>query len=202
LGPVFLMKCTRAAYTRRNDWQSLRQYGGGMLNNYGAHMIDQLLAITRSPMAQVTCHLRTVASLGDADDMAKALLELENGLLIDMEINMACSQPLSPWSIFGQRGTAILDDSGQLFTIRSIPEGALGELTIQDGLAAAERRYGSGEEIPWETTQVRIADFPALDFYQHCYQYYALDGEPLVPIDETLEVMRIIDACRKSAGWE
>ncbi|MHB9025763.1 MAG: Gfo/Idh/MocA family protein [Armatimonadota bacterium] len=202
LGSIYMMKCTRAAYTRRNDWQSLRRYGGGMLNNYGAHFIDQLLYITRTSMAQVCCHLRTIASLGDAEDVVKALLEMESGLLIDLEINMACSLPVSSWSIYGQRGTAILDEQGQTFTVRYVPEGAFGALTLQEGLAATERRYGSGEQIPWETSEVRVHDFPEPDFYDNCYEYFALDREPLVPIAETLEVMRIIDACRKSAGWE
>jgi predicted dehydrogenase len=55
-------------FARRDDWQSLRRYGGGMLNNYGAHAIDQVLQLIGYDIRRVFCNLRLVASLGDADE--------------------------------------------------------------------------------------------------------------------------------------
>ena len=94
IGEVYLIKHTRTMYTRRNDWQAWRRFGGGMLNNIGAHLIDACLHVARAPAAKITCHLRTIASLGDADDVVKALIETENGVLLDIDINMASARPM------------------------------------------------------------------------------------------------------------
>lgn len=40
LGPLVLVKLARNSYRRRNDWQTLRKFGGGMLNNWGSHIVD------------------------------------------------------------------------------------------------------------------------------------------------------------------
>ena len=42
LGKVHLIRRRIANFARRNDWQALKQYAGGMLNNYGVHFLDQL----------------------------------------------------------------------------------------------------------------------------------------------------------------
>ena len=43
LGKLFEVNRIDYDYIRRNDWQAFKEFGGGMLNNFGAHYIDQLL---------------------------------------------------------------------------------------------------------------------------------------------------------------
>ena len=52
IGPVYMIKHARTSFTRRNDWQALRRHGGGMLNNYGAHIIDLCLHVAGSPQKE------------------------------------------------------------------------------------------------------------------------------------------------------
>ena len=75
LGPVYLIRRTASRFTRRNDWQSLRKNAGGMLNNYGAHYLDQVRYLSDgTPLTDVRCHLWAAATVGDADDVVKAWL--------------------------------------------------------------------------------------------------------------------------------
>jgi predicted dehydrogenase len=72
LGPLFCIKKTYSCYRRRNDWQALRLNYGGMLFNYGAHYVDQLMHIANFPsLCDVHCHLWAAATRGDADDVVK-----------------------------------------------------------------------------------------------------------------------------------
>jgi len=196
-----MIKLARSAYARRNDWQAFRKYGGGMLNNYGAHYIDQCLYISGSRAKRITCALRTIASLGDADDVVKAVIETENGIILDMDINMASAHPLPTWQVLGERGSLVLDEKHQTWQARFFRSEELADIGIQEGLAAEDRRYGSGETIPWREEVFPLSDFQPIDFYEKCYHYFALDSEPFVPIAETREVIRVLDACRKDAGW-
>lgn len=197
IGPVYMIKRASSSYDRRNDWQAFRKHGGGMLNNYGAHYIDQSLYISGSKAKRISCTLRTIASLGDADDLVKAVIETENGVIIDIDINQAAAHSLRPWQVFGKYGSLNLD--GGIWRARFFDPEALEEIGVQDGFAAEARRYGSGEKIPWQERDYPISDFQSINFYQKCYEYFALDEKPFVPVEETREVMRVLDACRKYA---
>lgn len=200
IGPVYMIKATRTAYARRNDWQAFRKYGGGMLNNYGAHLIDVLLHLSGSRAKRVCCALRTVASLGDADDVVKVVIETDSGAVLDVDINMASAHSMAPWQILGKYGSIILDEKKQGWKVRYCRPEALASVGVSDGLAAPGRQYGSGEKIPWQDAAFPIADFKAVDYYAKCYEYFALGGKPFVPVAASLELMRVLDACREDAG--
>ncbi|MFC1461350.1 Gfo/Idh/MocA family protein [Verrucomicrobiota bacterium] len=199
IGPVYMIKRAGDDYTRRNDWQAFRKHGGGMLNNFGAHAVDQLLYLAGSSAKHVACSLRSIACLGDADDVVKAVIETENGIILDVDINMASAHSMTPWHILGERGSIILDSDQNAWCVRFFRPEELPDLAVQEGFAAVDRRYGSGETIPWREKVFPFSDVQPVDYFQKCYEYFALDKDPFVPLAESLEVMRVLDVCRKDA---
>ena len=201
IGDVYLIKHSRTLYRRRHDWQAWSRFGGGMLNNYGAHLIDACLYVAGSPAARITCHLRTIASLGDADDVVKAVIQTESGVLLDIDINMAAAQPIGPqWQVFGVHGSLILEDETNSWQARYLDPAQLPPLAPEEGLAAAERRYGSGEELPWREATFALEGVEPVDTYARAHDFYTGVGEPLVPLTESRELMRVLDACRLDAA--
>lgn len=200
LGEIYLVRHSIAQFLRRTDWQAFKRNGGGMLNNYGAHYIDQFLFLNRAPFRNFACQLRTIATLGDAEDVVKAVLTAENGVILDLDINMAAAAPLPPWYIAGSHGAAVFDLEKRIWTLTYYDPSELAPLHLQEGLAADHRSYGNGETIPWKTSQVRAEDYPDLNFYDYCHAYFTGKSDPFVPITETREVMRALRECRKAAG--
>ncbi len=201
LGQLYFVRHSIARFSRRADWQAFKRNGGGMLNNYGAHFIDQFLFLNGAPFRDFACQLRAVATLGDAEDVVKAVLTAENGVIFDLDINMAAVAPMPTWYIAGSQGAAVFDSETQTWTLTYFEPSELTVLLPQEGLAAQNRSYGNGETIPWKTSQVRADDYPPLDFYDACHAYFAGGRDPLVPIAQTREVMRALRECRKAAGW-
>jgi len=199
IGPVYMMKRAQSRYVRRNDWQAFRKHGGGMLNNYGAHYIDQLLYLAGSSARRITCSLRSIATLGDADDVVKAVIETENGVILDLDINMAAAHPIPPWLIFGERGSIVLDEEARTWRVRFFRLDELPDVPLHEALAAPGRRYPRDEAIPWRDVTFPLADFHPVDFYARCYEFYALDAAPFVPVAESRELMRVLDVCRRDA---
>jgi len=203
LGPIYMIKRNVAWFTRRNDWQAFKKNGGGMLNNYGSHFIDQLLYITGAKVNKTTVHLRKIASLGDADDVVKILMETDNGILLDLDINMACAQHLPEWVLMGQFGTAVMkraDDNSAYFDIKYYLKEELSELHLVSDFAALDRIYGNSDTIPWKKEIITVSDFTKENYYDKCYEYFALNKQPFVPVSEIMELMRIIDFGQKT-GW-
>ena len=70
---------------RRWDWQTLRSYDGGSLNNTGPHALDQALALFGEGEPEVFCQMDKALTLGDADDHDKVIFYGPNAPIIDIE---------------------------------------------------------------------------------------------------------------------
>jgi predicted dehydrogenase len=200
LGKIYLIRHSISDFNRRADWQAFLRNGGGMLNNYGAHYIDQMLYLNQSGFKKISCELRAIATLGDADDVVRAIITAENGVIFDLDINMAAAQKMPPWYIAGNCGAAIFDSESKEWNLRYFEPADLSQVNLQEGLAAANRSYGNGEKIPWRTKVVRNKYFHGIDFYEKCWEYFARGCPPFVPLCDTREVMRTISECHRDAG--
>lgn len=198
LGEIYAMKCARCNFVRRNDWQAFREYGGGMLNNYGAHHIDQLLYLAGEKIDSVYCRTKKIASLGDADDVVKVVMQTETGKILDIDINQATAIPINPLMIFGSRGTASLEmvEEGEVLRIRYFEEADLEDTAVSKELAAANRTYPA-DRIPWKEELIPVTESDAVDFYAACESFFAADGESPVPLQETVYLMELIDRCHR-----
>jgi len=199
IGTVYMMKRACSEYHRRNDWQAFKKHGGGMLNNFGTHYVDQLLYLSGSRAKHINCSLQKIASLGDAEDVVKIVIETENNMILDIDINMAAAYTMRPWQILGDCGSIVLDEEEKAWKVRYFRKEELQDVKVQNGLAAKGRIYDNGETIPWQEAVFPLSDFKPINFYQKCYEYFAEDREPFVPVSQSREIMRVLELCRKDA---
>jgi scyllo-inositol 2-dehydrogenase (NADP+) len=197
IGPIYMIRRNWFDYARRNDWQALKKFGGGMLNNYGSHFIDQLLYLTEYKAKVVSCITRNLVTLGDAEDFVKILLETKNKIILDIEINFASAHRLPLWQILGKYGSIVLDEKRRCWEIKYCRPEDFAKIVVNDELAAEGRKYYNGEIIDWIKEEVFFADSPEIDYYDKCYEFFALDKPAFVPIEQTRELMSILDCCDK-----
>jgi len=202
LGKLVSIRFASNTYVRRSDWQAFRKYGGGMLNNYGAHYIDVLLYMVRDKVRRLYCTKDIVASAGDADDVAKILFKTQQGITLDIDINQAAALSGSDWMIFGQYGAIVSEkslDGKMQFHLRWFDPKKVSKITASEALAAANRSYNNDVCLPWVEEVIPVEDNYAVDFYEKIYEYYAEDKAPYVPIEDTLYVMELIKRCHMDA---
>ena len=94
------------------------------------------------------------------------------------------------------RGSLVLDED-EVWQARYFLTEDLGDVALQEGFAAEARRYGSGEQIPWREESFPCSEVDPVDYYARCHGLFAEGGEPLVPLEESRELMRVLDACRR-----
>lgn len=193
IGNVYMIKRGWTRYRIREDWQAYRKYGGGELRNSGAHFIDQLLYLSGSKLKNISSYTRKIATLGDAEDVAKVLMETENGMILDLDISMAAAYPIPQWQILGERGSIILDESTNSWKVKYYLDDEFEGIDPQNSLAAKDRSYCDNQAIPWHEDVFPVDDFEPIKYYDKAYEFFALDEEPFVPIEETREIMRIIE---------
>ncbi len=196
LGPVYMIKGSNNTYCRRNDWQAFKKNGGGMIMNHGPHFVDQLLLLSEYKAKKISCSKKAVATLGDAEDVVQFLIETSSGTILQIDLNMASTFPKKQFEIFGKYGQAILDGLKKTITVKYLPKENMPVLKPQQGFAASGRSYNPEAELPFETLQYSYNDFPEVNFFDKCYEYFALNKPSFVPIEQTRELMRILEECR------
>lgn len=108
IGRVFTIRRYIAQFSKRSDWQTELKYGGGYLNNWGAHIVQPILGLANSPVIRVSGHLQQVVNGGDGDDNFLATIEFENGILGVAEYAQAV-EGLPSFLVQGTGGTIISD---------------------------------------------------------------------------------------------
>ncbi len=201
LGGVFYIKTGRYSFAQRNDWQTLRKYGGGSLNNNGVHVLDQCYQLVDAPVTSVWGDLKQVLAAGDAEDHCQVVMRTETGLVIEMDLTSACAIPLPQWVIMGKRGTMVIDDGkAKLRYAKSIPE--LPE--PEDAAIVKARAYGvQGDVAPIEFVEDELdadADPPAA-YYDGLYAALREGAELAVTPESCREVLEIITRSREGTPF-
>ncbi len=152
LGRVILIRRRSGAFSRRADWQMFRRFGGGELANNGPHLLDQVLALIGEGPVEVFADLQHTVGAGDAEDHVKLCLRGASGITADIEVTRCDAFPPPEWSVLGTAGG--VSGSTRELHLRWFDPAELPALRADPG-AAAGRRYGTGETIPWHEEIIR-----------------------------------------------
>jgi scyllo-inositol 2-dehydrogenase (NADP+) len=198
LGRVYHVRIGVFSYGRRNDWQSLRKYGGGMLSNYGAHSLDQLLQLIGYDIKEVFSNLRVVASLGDAEDVLKVVVTTRSGGLGELDVNQASTIRPFSFEAWGTQGALSVQGYQEQIKLTYFTPDQLVPKTLDKSLASANRRYPS-DDVAFVEETLPVDQSLAVDFYDN-FAAAIRKGKPLfVKPEEPLAVMKLIDRCREQS---
>lgn len=197
IGRLVMVKRANSSYIRRNDWQAIKEFGGGMLNNYGAHFMDQFLYLLEEDLDVLACTCDCAATLGDADDVVQVMMKSSSGVALDLNINQAAAYPMPAWIVYGKYGAIFAQDEFcEEFKVKYIIPEECPPIELCPSLAALNRKYSNDLPLPWHEETVQVSQENEIDFYEKCYEYYALDKESFVPFEQTMQIMSLINKCR------
>lgn len=204
LGEVILIKLYRHSFQRRNDWQTLKEFGGGQLLNWGPHIIDHALRLMQATARLKWSHLDQVQAAGDAEDHLKLILEGDNGRVIDIEISggMAISAPA--YQLYGTRGSLVLTGTEiQLKYIRTdMPLLALEADPGTPGQSFGRTgTFKAADDVEWIEETIPVKPAHPIDFWEALYHSIRL-GEPFhITTDEALSVVEIITEAKRNTRF-
>jgi len=198
LGEVYEIKLSRLGYDRRDDWQTLKEYGGGQLLNWGAHIIDHALQLLEAPVKNIWSDLKLIAALGDAEDHLKIVLTGANGRLVDIEISGGAAIRAPEYVVLGDRGSLVLQGSD--ITLKYLdPRRKLKKGKANAGTPGMT--FGSNEPLKWIEKAVQVKPRKPVSIWDELHKAIRKGGRFPIAIDEAVEVMRVISTAKKGTKF-
>lgn len=199
LGRTVQIRMTESRFSRRWDWQTLKKFGGGSLNNTGPHFLDIILQLFGPAQPEVFVHLDRTLSLGDADDHVKLVLKAEGAPTIDLEISSCDAYPDETWHILGTQGGLHGSPRRLEWKFFNPAELIPRELDTQP---TPDRSYNR-DSIPWQEAswdRTEETDDAYRGFYRDLYATIR-NGAPLAITPESVRrVIWLQEECHRLGG--
>jgi predicted dehydrogenase len=198
LGRIVLIHMTGSGFGRRWDWQTLKEYGGGSLNNNAVHPLDQALILMGEGTPQIFCHMERALTLGDAEDHVKLILRMDGAPMIDIEVSSVSAYERESWHVMGTHG-GLVGTSAQL-RWRFIDPAALPARAV-DRRPTPDRSYNR-EELAWAEHRWSLDSYDGpgeAGFYADLFKTIRC-GAPLAVTPESVRrVIWVLEECHRKS---
>ena len=185
IGDVFQIHIyAPGGFTERNDWQIWRKFDGGMLSNWGVHLVDAILFITGQEPVDVFAKLDRILDKGDAEDSFKVIFKMNNGCTGEVEAAKSFFNK-THWHICGSKGSIIGE-------FAAAPVMNIKVQYIADGKTETKTESFDFAE-PQYTSQL-------LPHYAELVKNLSKGKNPPVTIDSVIRTMSVLDAARESSA--
>ena len=182
------------------DWRQEKEHGGGMILDWGVHLLDQMLLLF--PGVAIKSVYASITNVTNqlVDDGFTAELAFENGVRALVEVGTSHFIVLPRWVVLGADGTAVIEDwdlNGKIVKATGVNEEDVVPVITAAGLTKtmAPRREDpiSTEELPKVESDVR-------DFYRNVMAVLEGREESKIKLPEAMRVMKLMEAIMESAN--
>ena len=208
LGSVFTIKSSLYGFNgNMHDWHIYIAEGGGMLYDWGVHLLDQILCMM--PEAKITdiyADIRNVINT-EVDDYFKILMRFDNQVTAEVELGtyyltdkMDDKWFERHWFMGGDKGSAYTDGfepEGKIVRTAGLLQNAGSKRTMT--AAGPTRSFGPPPEGKILTEQLPKVSVCHKDYFENYKKAYRGEEEFLVTIPQTRRVLALMEAARESA---
>ena len=181
-------------------WRLFKQNGGGLLLDWGIHLLDQMLDLIPGKVTSVQAHLHKVRGQ-EVDDSFTVLLRFENGTSGMVSISTTCYSPLPRWHVSCEDGTAVIDDwelGGKIVKQADPNEKDWTENLVYTAAGPTRIMLPRPKETTEETPLPKITGTHWTDYYKNIVDTLNGKAELRVTGQQALRVMKVIDAVFES----
>lgn len=197
--PYFIESRVQGSRGAMHGWRGYKQNGGGMLLDWGVHLIDQLMNMIDSPVVTVDAHLQKIFS-DEVDDNIKVFLYFENGISAVLEMATNCLINHPRWHITCTDGTAVVDDwscTGKMVKLKEDSEMEWADDIVYTE-AGPTRTMAPRPSFTMQELPLPEVNTDWSDYYKNIVDVLDNGAELIVKPEQALRVMRVIDAAFES----
>lgn len=206
LGNVFTIKNSLYGFNgNMHDWHIYPEFGGGMLYDWGVHLLDQILfMLAPSKLESVYANVRNVINK-NVDDYFNILLYFDNGVTAQVELGTYMLNDKENWFerhwfLGGDKGSANIDGfnpQGSITRTTELLQSVGSKATMTP--AGPTRSFG-----PPPPGRIVSEDLPEVDvnhemFFENYNKFVQGEEDLVVKPKQIYQLMQLVDAIRESA---
>ncbi len=181
-----------------SDWRGIKKYGGGMLLDWGVHLIDQILQIyTDLTVKSIYCRFDHITNK-EVDDGFKLDMIFENGARAYVEVGTYNFIALPRFYMQAEHGTALIEDWREKTKVVKCTHWHESEVLPVQTAAGLTKTMAPRDEV---TTQTYELDIPKSDVHDYYRNFCAaIEGreELIVTHPQMMRVLKLMEACFRS----
>ena len=180
------------------DWRNQKQFGGGMVMDWGVHLLDQILLMIPMSIESVYAQLSYVTN-ENCDDGFTVQLRFRNGPDVEVQVGTSNFASLPRWYVLGENGSAVIDDfKSQGYTIM------VSDWENRDAVPVVTAAGLTKTMAPRTDDTIQRFDLPKVhsdvrDFYRNICDVIRNGATQLVTHQQVMRVMKLMEAIFESA---
>lgn len=119
IGTIFNVESTlHSPNGKVHNWHQFKKFGGGMIWDWGVHLIDQILILIPQKIKSVYADVKSTMN-AEVDDFFRIILKFEDGESAVISQSTYCLKPSPRWLVCGDKGTICIGSfacDGSLYT--------------------------------------------------------------------------------------
>ncbi|MBR2568519.1 MAG: Gfo/Idh/MocA family oxidoreductase [Paenibacillus sp.] len=180
------------------DWRHEKVHGGGMMLDWGVHLIDRIMVMVNEKLTKLYCEFSYVWQ-GECDDGFKLMFTFESGRTAFIEVGTLHYASLPLWYVNGTEGTAVIPDwsnKGEMTRLVDFEEKDAMPIVAGAGFTKtmAPRGEGNVEKLP-----LPVVESDVKEFYANFIDCVEGKAQPFIKNSEVMHVMKIMEAAFQSA---
>ena len=180
------------------DWRQEAEHGGGMVLDWGVHLLDQAYLMINEKIKSVYATLTHVTN-EIVDDGFTVELTFESGLVYVVEVGTSNFIELPRWYVLGSDGTAIINDwnlNGKVVRIKDWSKNDAVPIKTAAGLT---KTMAPRTEDTIKEEKLPIINSDIKDFYKNVMS--TIEGKSVIAVknEEVLRVMELMEVIFESA---
>ena len=181
-----------------SDWRGLKQYGGGMLYDWGVHLIDQILQLFPEPLVSIDCRFDHITN-EEVDDGFRLDMTFEDGKTAYAEVGTYNFIPMPRFYLRAEKGTALIADWREPCQVVKCTHWHESEVLPVETAAGLTKTMAPRDGLTTDTYEMERPVSDVHDFYRNMVKAIAGTETQLVTHAQMLRVMRVIEAAFASA---
>lgn len=180
-----------------SDWRGIKKYGGGMILDWGVHLIDQMLRLYKSKVKRLYCNCTNITT-NEVDDGMKLEMIFENGERGYIEVGTYNFISLPRFYLQAKKGTAIITDWRQNCEVIRCDHWHENEVLPVQTAAGLTKTMAPRDELTTTAYKIEKPESDVHDFYRNFCRAIEGKEEQTVKLNEVMRVMKIMEACFES----
>jgi len=180
------------------DWRAIKASGGGMMLDWGVHLLDQIMWMVPEKLSSVYCQMTNIR-YDEVDDGFSATLTFANGLIVLVEV-MTCNYITAPrWYMACGESTVVIKDwdiNGEIAILEDFEDKDAKPIVAGAGLTKTMAPRDSDSIVTKPVPRMKVNH---RDYYRNVFATIDGEAEIIVKNCEVMRVMKLMEACFESS---